>query len=68
MSVGGGGRRVGLVVVAALFVPAIALAVAPYDLSTVRLGGVSLLWWYAFALGPALAVLVAALALLRGRL
>ena len=38
-----------------------AAALLPYDVGAVRLAGVSLEWWYAGAVAPIRAVLVAAL-------
>jgi hypothetical protein len=45
----------------------VALSVAPFELGTIRLAGVSLLWWYGVVATPVVAVAVAAAALARGR-
>lgn len=60
-----GGRRTGIVTLVVLFAIALALSQAPFDLGTLRLAGVGLLWWYALAIAPAAAVLVIAGLLLR---
>ena len=44
----------------------VALSVAPFELGTIRLAGVSLLWWYGIVATPVVAVAVAAAALARG--
>ena len=41
------------------------LAVLPSGVATVRVAGLSLLWWYAAVAGPVVAVLVTAAVLLR---
>ena len=41
------------------------LALAPASPGAVRIGGVSLLWWYAGLVGPVLASVVAIVALVR---
>jgi len=41
------------------------LTVAPYEVGTIRLAGVSLLWWYGLVVAPAAAVLVTVVALVR---
>lgn len=43
----------------------VALTVAPYELGTIRLAGVSLLWWYGVIAGPVVAVTITIAALLR---
>jgi hypothetical protein len=62
-----GGRRVGLVVLVLLFGAALVLSDPTLDLGSVRVGGVSVLWWYAFVVGPTLVVLATVALLLRGR-
>jgi hypothetical protein len=64
---GGGGRRVGIVILTLLFAVALILAHAPLDLGSVRVAGVSVLWWYTFAMAPALAVLTTVVLLPRGK-
>jgi uncharacterized membrane protein len=41
------------------------LTVAPFELGTIRLAGVSLLWWYGAVTAPVVAVTVTAAALVR---
>jgi len=41
------------------------LAVLPSGVGAVRVAGVSILWWYAAVVGPAVAVLVTVVVLLR---
>lgn len=60
-------RRVAVVVLLVLVVVALAFAADVLDLGSLRLGGVSLLWWYAGLVAPVLAALAAALALLGER-
>jgi hypothetical protein len=43
----------------------VALTVAPYELGTIRLAGVSLLWWYGVIAAPLLTVTITIAALLR---
>ena len=43
------------------------LTMAPFELGTIRLAGVSLLWWYGVVVVPVVAVGTAALALVRGQ-
>jgi hypothetical protein len=61
-----GGRRAGIAILVVLYAIALVLACAPFDLGQLRVGGVSLLWWYAFAMGPATATVAASLLLWRG--
>jgi hypothetical protein len=42
---------------------ALVLGAAPNDVGAIRLGGVSLMWWYGAVAGPALAASVAAVIL-----
>lgn len=42
------------------------LTMAPFELGTIRLAGVSLLWWYGVVVVPAVAVVTTVIALLRG--
>ena len=49
-------RRAGIVALQALLGPALMLAVAPSQLAAIRLGGVSVLWWYSAVFAPVLAV------------
>jgi hypothetical protein len=60
-----GGRRLGIAVLALLFGAALALFQAPFDLGSVRIAGVNVLWWYALVVAPALAVLATVVLLLR---
>jgi hypothetical protein len=43
----------------------VALTLAPYELGTIRLAGVSLLWWYGVVATPVVAVAVTAAVLAR---
>jgi uncharacterized membrane protein len=43
----------------------VVLTVAPFELGTIRLAGVSLLWWYGAVAAPVVAVTVAAAALVQ---
>jgi hypothetical protein len=43
----------------------VALSVAPFEPGTIRLAGVSLLWWYGVVAAPVIAVAVTAAALAR---
>jgi hypothetical protein len=56
--------NVAIAVLFALLGGMLLLTVAPYEIGTIRLAGVSLLWWYGMLAGPiaAVAVTVAALA------
>ncbi len=44
----------------------VALTVAPFEIGTIRLAGVSLLWWYGVILAPLIAVAVTVAAIARG--
>jgi hypothetical protein len=52
------GRRVGIVVVLVLLVAAAALALVPFGAGAVRVGGLSILWWYAAVVAPCTVALV----------
>ena len=52
-------RRAGIVALLALLAGALLLAIAPMHAASIRLGGVSLLWWYAAAVVPVTGVIVA---------
>lgn len=56
-----------MAILVALYAMVLILAYAPLDLGSVRAGGVSVLWWYAFVVAPALGALITAGLLLRGR-
>jgi hypothetical protein len=43
------------------------LTLAPFEIGTIRLAGVSLLWWYGVLAVPVLAVVVTVTAFARGR-
>ena len=49
-----------------LFITALALFQAPFEVARLRLAGVSLLWWYTLVVAPLLATLVTVV-LLHGR-
>jgi hypothetical protein len=55
------------VVVLVLLAAGAGLALLPFGASTVRLRGVSLVWWYAGVFAPGVAVVVTTLVLLRRR-
>ena len=40
----------------------VGLSIAPFEIGTIRLGGVSLLWWYGLVAAPVVAVTVSAAA------
>ena len=42
------------------------LTLAPFEIGTIRLAGVSLLWWYGVLVVPVLSVFITAAVLLRG--
>lgn len=62
-----GRRGTGIAILIALFAVGLALAHAPLDLGAVRLAGVAVLWWYAFAAAPVAGALVTAALLSRRR-
>jgi hypothetical protein len=45
---------------------AVLLALAPFELGTIRLAGVSLFWWYGVVVAPVVVAAVAIVALIRG--
>lgn len=49
----------GIVVLIVLLAGALALIQAPFELSRLRVAGVSLLWWYVLFVAPLVATLVA---------
>jgi hypothetical protein len=58
-------RRIGMVALTFLLVPLLLLALLPGAPGAVRVAGVSLAWWYAGVVGPALAAVVATVLLVR---
>jgi len=44
----------------------VALSITPFEIGTIRLAGVGLLWWYGLVAAPAVAVAVTAAALAWG--
>jgi hypothetical protein len=58
-------RRTGIAALLVLLVVAPLLALAPAAPGAVRVAGVSLLWWYAGVVGPALCTLVTIALLVR---
>jgi hypothetical protein len=62
----GRGRRTALTLLLGLLAGAVVLALAPAAPGAVRVGGVSLLWWYAGAAAPLAATAIALAVLLRG--
>ena len=57
-------QNVAIVMVFLVLGGGVALAVAPYELGTIRLAGVSLLWWYGAVGAPLMTVAVTVAALL----
>jgi hypothetical protein len=58
-------RSMGMVALTVLLVPLLLLALLPGAPGAVRVGGVSVVWWYAGLVGPALAVVLATALLVR---
>lgn len=58
-------QNVAIVLVFLVLGGALALTIAPFELGTIRLAGVSLLWWYGAVAGPVVAVAITAAAFLR---
>ena len=58
-------RSMGMVALTVLLVPLLLLALLPGAPGAVRVGGVSVAWWYAGLVGPALADVLATLLLVR---
>jgi hypothetical protein len=61
----GARHNVAITVVFLLLGGVLLLTVAPWELGTIRLAGVSLLWWYGVVAAPAAAVTVTVVALAR---
>jgi len=61
------GRRVGIVIVLVLLAAAAVLALLPFGAGAVRVGALSVVWWYAAVVAPVLAVVVTIGALLDRR-
>jgi hypothetical protein len=59
------GRRIGIVVVLVLLVGAGALATLPLGAGAMRIGSLSLLWWYAAVVAPLVAAAVTSRVLFR---
>jgi hypothetical protein len=57
-------RRAGVLTLVGLLGAGLVLALAPFDLASVRVRGVSLAWWYAGLVAPAAAVVTSTLLLL----
>lgn len=60
-------KRVGIGVVLVLLAVGAGLAFLPFGASTVRVGGLSVLWWYAGVVAPCTAVIVTTVVLFRFR-
>ena len=58
-------RWFGMVALTSLLVPLLLLTILPGAPGTVRVAGVSLAWWYAGLVAPALAIVVATAVLVR---
>jgi hypothetical protein len=56
-------QNLAVTVVLLLLAGGILLTVAPFEIGTIRLAGVSLLWWYGVVVAPAVTVSVATVAL-----
>ena len=59
------GRRIGIVVVLLLLAGAGALAVLPREAGAMRVGSLSILWWYAAVVAPLVSAAVTVGVLLR---
>ena len=59
------GRRIGIAALLVLLAIAPLLALAPAAPGAVRVGGVSLLWWYAALVAPLIATALAIVLLVR---
>ena len=57
-------HNVAITVMVLLLIGGILLAAAPYEVGTIRLAGVSLLWWYGVIVSPIITVLAATVVLL----
>jgi hypothetical protein len=64
---GASGRRTGIAALLALLAAALLLALAPAAPGAVRIAGVSLLWWYAGLVAPAVATALAVVLLVSRR-
>jgi hypothetical protein len=60
-----GGRGTGIAILIALFALGLVLAHAPFDPGSLRLAGVSVLWWYALGAAPLVGGLMTAVLLFR---
>jgi hypothetical protein len=60
------GRRTAIAALLVLLVGAPLLALAPAAPGAVRVGGMSLLWWYTGLVAPLLATVIAIVVLVRG--
>ena len=58
-------QNIAIVMVFLVLGGVVGLTVAPFELGTIRLAGVSLLWWYGALTAPVLAVAVTVAALVR---
>jgi hypothetical protein len=58
-------RRIGMLVLSFMLVPLLLLALLPGAPGAVRVAGVSLAWWYAGLVAPAIAAVVATALLVR---
>ena len=59
-------HNVAITVMLLLLGSGILLTLAPYEVGTIRLAGVSLLWWYGVVVAPVVTVAVTTAALLAG--
>lgn len=58
-------KRRGILALLALLAGALLLAIAPMHLAEVRMGGVSVLWWYVALVAPITAAAIAVISLVR---
>jgi ribose/xylose/arabinose/galactoside ABC-type transport system permease subunit len=59
-------HRLAIATMFVLLAGGVALSVAPFEAGTIRLAGVSLLWWYGVIVAPVLAVAVTVAAVAHG--
>jgi hypothetical protein len=60
-------QNVAIVIIVLALGGVLLLAVAPFEIGTIRWGGVSLLWWYGGGVVPVVVVATTVLALVRSR-
>jgi hypothetical protein len=60
-------QNVAIVIIVLTLGGVLLLAVAPFEIGTIRWGGVSLLWWYGGIVAPVVVVATTVWALVRSR-